>query len=237
MPRPPALVERVELEPRVVGRETGRPQHGADTGAAQVERAHGLRHAGGLRTEVVRLGLEREVEAVALDVGVGVLEHPQVGGVTGGDRGAQVVVEVHDAVADGGGAAHQRDALGGEVAEVDGPAAVGPADRDRDVLRAQRRSARVPLAQHAEPPHEVAPAVAARRPVVRSDGEVNLAPGPADLLRDLDAGGTGTHDEDPAGRELVGVAVVARVQLEEVGVGRDERGTAGFWNAPVAATT
>ena len=46
----------------------------------------------------------------------------------------------------------ERHAAAGELAEVDGVAAVRSADRDRDVLGARRRRLRVPLVEHAEPP-------------------------------------------------------------------------------------
>src|SRR5581483_9640038 len=101
--------------------------------------------------------------------------------------------------------------------EVDGVTAPRPADRDRHMLGAQRRSRQLPPAEDAEPPDVVPSAVAAGRPVVRADGEVDPPPGLLELGGDLDAGGPGPDHEDVARPELLRVAVVSGVDLPDVG--------------------
>jgi hypothetical protein len=106
---------------------------------------------------------------------------------------------------------YQGDARGGELPEVDGVTAAGAADGDRDVVGVRRGG--VPLAQHAEPPDEVAVAVAARWPVVRADGQVHLAAARTELLGDLSTRGAGADHEHSALGELLRVAVRRGVDL------------------------
>ncbi len=105
------------------------------------------------------------------------------------------------------------------------------ADRDRDVLRAQRRGVGLPLAEDAEPPDEVAPAVASRRPVVRADREVDPAARALQLVGDLHTGRPGADDEDGAVGQLPRVAVGAGVELQRA---RRRRGRPG--GSPAAGT-
>ena len=69
-----ALVERVDLEPAVVGAEAGGPDDGGHARAGEIELADGVEGGGGQRPERVRLGLLRQVESRAGDVLVGLLE-------------------------------------------------------------------------------------------------------------------------------------------------------------------
>jgi hypothetical protein len=104
-----------------------------------------------------------------------------------GDVVAEVRREAQGAVAERCGPADEGDAVGGEVAEVDGVAAVRAANRDRDVLRAQGRGLGVPHAEDSKPPDEVAPAVPSRGPVMRADGEEDAPPRLPKLVSDLHA--------------------------------------------------
>ena len=85
----------------------------------------------------------------------------------------------------------------------------------------------VPLAQHPQPPAEVAPAIAARGPVMRPHGQMDRPPRAAQLVRDLHARRTRTDDQHRAGRQLVRVAVVAGMDLRDARIagndGRDDR--------------
>ena len=98
------------------------------------------------------------------------------------------------------------------------------ADRDRDVLRAQRRGGGVPVAEDAEPPDEVAPPVASRRPVVRADREVDPAARLPQLLGDLHPRRPGADDQHGAVRQLPRVAVGAGVEAQQAGVVGDDGG-------------
>ena len=82
VPRPAALVEGVDLQPAVVDGEAGRPDDRGDPGARRGRaRAAGSVTQSGSGPEHVRLRLLGQVEAVARDVGVGLVEQRQVVGV------------------------------------------------------------------------------------------------------------------------------------------------------------
>src|SRR6185312_2299259 len=102
-------------------------------------------------------------------------------------------------------------------------ATVRSADRDRDVLRALRRSVRIPLAENAKPPDEVAPAVASRGTGVGSNRQVDAPSGSQQLIRDLHPGRSGPDDEDRTVGQLIWVAIATRVHLHRPGIGRNDR--------------
>ncbi len=77
-----------------------------------------------------------------------------------------------------------------------------PADRDRDVLGAQRWGLGVPFAQDAEPPDEVTSAIPARGAVVGTDRQVDAPARAQQLIRDLHAGRSGSDDEHGAVGQL-----------------------------------
>ena len=169
-------------------------------------------HSGsGPRTAGLRL--LGQVETVAGDVGVGLVEHRQVVGVTVVDVDAEVGAKCMTPSSNDPATAHQRDAAGGEGPEVDGVAAVCTADGDGHVLGATRRRRSIPLAENPEPPAEVAAAIASRRPVVRPDREVDLAARLLEFVGDLHARGSGSDDEDGAGGQLLRIAVGTGVNL------------------------
>ena len=186
VPRAAVLAEGVDLEPAELGGVAGRPDDRRDAGGGVVEFAERVGDAPGIRAEDASLRFLGKVEAVACDVGVGLVQQGEVVGVAGRDVVAQVGAESHLAAFVRRRAPDEDHALSGEVTEVDGVTAIGTADRDRDVLGSQRRSGQVPLAENAEPPDVVPAAVAPRRPVMRADREVDLPPGLLQLGRDLD---------------------------------------------------
>ena len=137
---------------------------------------------------------------------------------------AEVRREAQGAVVEGSSPADQGDAAGGEGAEVDGVAAVRAANRDGDMLRAQRRSLSVPQAQDPEPPAEVAPAVPSRGPLVRADGQEHAPPRLPELGGDLHSRRSGPDHQDVAVGQLPRVAVGAGVDLRQSRVvGNDRR--------------
>src|SRR3984957_4413988 len=173
MPRLAVFVERVDLQPAVIDGESGRPDDRGDAGPSQVDLEGGAGDAFRVGPQAAGVRLPRQVEAVALDVRVGLIEQRQVAGVAAGDAVAEVRGEPHGSVVERDGPAEERDAAGGEGAEVDRVAAVRAADRDRDGFRAQRRGRGFPLSEDAEPPDEVTLAVPSRRALVRPDRQVD----------------------------------------------------------------
>ena len=217
------FVEGVDLQPAEVEPVAGRPDDGGDPRRLEVEREDRIGHAVGIGRHDAGLRLLRQVEAVARDIGVRLVEHREVVGVAGREIRREPRLEGHHAVAERRRAADERHAPRREAAVVDGLAAVGAADREGDVLGRRRRLG-VPLVEHAEPPDVVAAAVAARRTVVRADRDVDAAAGLEQLLGDLRARGAGADDEDGAVGELAGVAVVGGMHLRDAGaVGDDPR--------------
>ncbi|CFN62222.1 Uncharacterised protein [Bordetella pertussis] len=85
----------------------------------------------------------------------------------------------------------------------------------------------VPQAEHAQPPAEIAAAVAPGRTVVRPDGKIDLAAGALEFIGDLHPGRPRADHQDGALGQLPGVAVIGRMDLRERGVprrdGRDHR--------------
>ena len=80
-------------------------------------------------------------------------------------------------------------------------------DRDQQIVRELRRHLQVADAEHAEPPAEILAAIAARRPVVRTDGKVDATAGAQKLVGDLRAGGARADHQHRAVGQLAGVAV------------------------------
>ena len=79
--------------------------------------------------------------------------------------GGQIRLETHHAGVERLGHADQSDALA-QLAKIHGMAAMGAAHGNGHMLGARLHCLRIPLAEHAQPPAEVAVAIAARRPVV-----------------------------------------------------------------------
>ncbi len=178
-----------------------------------------------------------QVESGAADVGVGRLEQRQVVGVATGDGLTQVRGEPDRPVLEGVGAPEQRDALRGQVAEVDGVAAAGAADGYRDMLGALRRGLGVPQAQNAEPPDEVASPVPSRGPVVGADGQVDPSSRLLQLFGDLHPRRPGPDDQDGAVRQPARVAEELEWSCSATTPSGTIGGMTGAWKGPVATTT
>ncbi|VXC20785.1 conserved hypothetical protein [Pseudoclavibacter sp. 8L] len=222
-----ALVHGLDRQPAVVDREAGRPDDRGDASLSQVELRERMLDALRDGTEDARFRLLREVHPVAHDEGIRLVEDGQVVGVAVGDVLRQVRPEADDPVLAAVRATDERDAARRERTEVDRVPASRAADGDRHVLRPARRRRGLPLAEHAEPPDEVAIPVGTRRAVVWADGEEDLPAGAAQLIGDLHAGGTRADHEDRAIGKLLRVAVRARVELLDAGRGRHDRGKNG----------
>ena len=111
-------------------------------------------------------------------------------------------------------ASQQDHAVGGEVAEIDGAAAIG-AGNDRAQARGPTLLRRDLIELHlGEPPDQVAAAVAARQAAVPSDREVDAAAGLQQFLGNLRAGRAGAGDQHRARRKLSGILVVGGMDLE-----------------------
>ena len=175
MRRAALLVEGVDLQPAVVVGETGCPHDGRDPGGCEVELRDRVGDAVGEWSQDVRLWLRGEVEAVALDVVVGLSQHGEIGCVAVLDVGAQVGGEGHGAGVECLRAPEKSDPVRGELPDVDGVPTARAADCDGHMLGARGRGRRVPLAENAQPPTEVASTVTTWRAIMRSDGEVRRA--------------------------------------------------------------
>ena len=111
-------------------------------------------------------------------------------------------------------ASHQDHAVGGEVAEIDGAAAIG-AGNDRAQARRPALLRRDLIEAHlGEPPDQVAAAVAARQAAVPSDREIDAAAGLQQFLGNLRARRAGAGDQHRARRKLSGILVVGGMDLE-----------------------
>ena len=178
-------VEVADLEPAEVHRKAGRPDDRDDASLLQVERQHRIGDALRQGTEHLGLRLFRQVQTFALNIVISLVEQCEIIAVTCCDIAFQVVVERQRAIGKGASAAKQRDALRGKIAEIHGVAAIGATDRDGHVLHGRVWRFHVPLAQLAQPPDEILAPVAARRTVMRTDGQIDLAPGPNQFLGNL----------------------------------------------------
>src|SRR5438128_1879563 len=67
------------------------------------------------------------------------------------------------------------------------------------------------------PPDEILASIPARESTMSADREIDAPSGFDQLIGYLTARGAGAHDEDRAGRERVRIAVLAGVQLNEIG--------------------
>ena len=82
---------------------------------------------------------------------------------------------------------------------------------------------RIPFAEHAQPPAEVAVAVGTRRTVMSAHREVDLAPGTLQLVGDLYPRRTGADHQYRTFGQLLRVVVVGRVDLPDTLVARRDR--------------
>ena len=121
------------------------------------------------RAEQARLRLLGQVETVALNVRIGLVQQVEVVRVAMGNALRKIAGEVHDAIRIRLSTAVHHHPLGDQVAEIDRAPAVGTTESDRDVLGAGRRRLEIPEAEHAQPPDKVAVAIAARWARMRPD--------------------------------------------------------------------
>ena len=96
--RPAVLVERVDLQPAVVEAKPTAQMIEVMPAAARSSSQDGIGHAVRVGAEDAGLRLLGQVETVAGDVGVGLVEHGQIVRVAVLDVGPQVGRELHDAV-------------------------------------------------------------------------------------------------------------------------------------------
>ena len=86
----------------------------------------------------------------------------------------------------------------------------------------RRRRRSIPLAEDAQPPAEVAAAIASRRPVMRPDRQIDLAARLLEFVGDLHARRACADNEDGALGQLLRIAIRAGVNLVDAcAVGHD----------------
>ncbi|SUC74120.1 Uncharacterised protein [Pseudomonas aeruginosa] len=216
-------VEGIDLQPAEVDGIAGGPDDAAHPGLGQVQFEDRIGHALRVRQPAARLGLFRQVKAVAGDIGVGGVEQRQVVLVAARQVLRQVRPEGRDAVDEGFGQSDQGHALMRQGAEVHGMSAAGTAHGDGHMLAPGLGDFRIPFAEHAQPPAEVAVAVGTRRTVMSAHREVDLAPGTLQLVGDLYPRRTGADHQYRTFGQLLRVVVVGRVDLPDTLVARRDR--------------
>ena len=216
-------VEGVDLQPPVVGPESCRPDNRGDASRCKVELEHRLGDTRGERAEHVGLRLLGQVETVALNVRIGLVQQVEVVRVAMGNALGKIAGEVHDAIRIRLSTAVHHHSLGDQVAEVDRATTIGTTESDRDVLGAGRRRLEIPEAEHAEPPDKVAVAIATWWAGMRPDRHLHRTPGTLQLICNLHTGCTTTDHEHTAVRQLLRILVIARVDLQHRRISRHQR--------------
>ena len=95
-----------------------------------------------------------------------------------------------------------------------------------------RRRGGIPFAEHAQPPAEVTPAIAARRPVVRPNREIDCFAGSHKFIRNLRARRPRAHHKHGAFGQLVRIAVGGGMNLHDPGAPGNESGNDGLLESP-----
>ena len=225
--RPPPIVEAAGLEPAIIQPVTRGPDDCRDAGLLQVELQGRCRGAGQAGREAAGTGLLGQVEPFAACIGVGFVQHGKVIGITECDAVGKIGRKAHHPAVEVLSPAGQHHSARGQVTEIDGVPPARAADGDGDVFLPGLANGGAPLAEDAKPPHEIPPAIAAGRPVVRTNGKMDAAPGAQQLIGDLHPGRPGADHQHRALRELGGVAVGAGMDLDDPGFcrnqGRDDR--------------
>src|ERR1051325_7474890 len=179
------FVARVDLQPAEIHSEAGCPDDRGDSGLGQVQRPNGIGHAPRVWADLAGLWLQREIEAIARDKGVGFIQYREIVRVTLRDIIRKVLRKGHHTVFEGFRLANQRHPLRSEAPEVDRLAATGAAYRDRDMSLARVLRLAIPFAEPAQPPDEVTFAIGARRTVMGTDREIDSPSRALEFIRDL----------------------------------------------------
>jgi hypothetical protein len=133
------VIEGVHLQPAVINGEPCSPDDRGNASSGKVQLTNGVGEALRIRPEEAGFRLLREVQAVALNVGVSFVEQFQVMGIAIRDVVSEVLCKAHGSVIERSSAPYQGDPILRERAEVDGVATVCATHRDGYVLRTHRR--------------------------------------------------------------------------------------------------
>jgi len=224
-----ALVEDREPQPREVRPEADAPHDAADVGRVEGELARlrrGAPHGDVARFPGCRHGGRR-------DVAVDRIVDPLADRVGAVEIARQIVIKREPSVREIQEPAVERHAVQRESAQIEIVAARASRDVVVRVL-ADARAERVLLDRHlvvahfVEPRDHVPAAIAPRDARRIADAEPHAPAGEVQVLGDLSAGLARAHDEHLARRELFGIAVVLRMELqqplrEQPGERRDDR--------------
>jgi len=169
MQRLAGSIEGVDVEPGEIVGVAGRPQDRRHAGLGEIQGKDRIAHAVRVAEKLPRLRLLRQVQAVAGDIGVGLIQLREITGVPRRQVLRQVGREADGAVGIALGAADQDHPALCEPAEVHRVAAIGAAHRDGDVLGVGLRRLDVPASQHTQPPAVITRAVTPGIAAVRAE--------------------------------------------------------------------
>ena len=162
-----------------------------------------------------RFGLSWKLETVALGVRVGRVQQRQIVLVAARDVRREIRFEARHAIVERLREPNERDALMRETPEVHSMTATRAAHRNGDVLAAGLHDLRVPFAEHAQPPAEIATAIGTRRTIMRANRQIDALACTLQLVRDLHAGRSCTHHQHAPFGQLPGIVIVGGMNLHE----------------------
>ena len=207
------VVEGIHLQPAVIGGKTGGPDDRGHAGLGQVQLQDRIGHALGIGEGYPRFRFLRQVQAVALDVGIGGIEQRQIVLIAPGQVLGQVRLESRHSAVERLGQADQGHAAMGKPAKVHGPPAMSATDGNGHVFPTGLHRRLIPFAQHPQPPAEITVAVGAGRAIVGAYREVDLLARTLQLVGNLHPRRAGADDQNGAFWQLPRVAVISRVDL------------------------
>ena len=206
-------IEGVDLEPREILPVTRGPDDGADPALDQIEAQARLGHTQRIGLDMARGLVLWRFDPLLADEVVDLVEQAEIVLIPGADIVGEVIGEGQGGAVAALEHADEVHALCRVLSEIHRIATEGAADGNGDVLAPGRRGLHLPLAQNAEPVAVVRTAVGARRPLVRTNGEIDIPSGAVEFVGNLRARRPRTNHQHGAGGKLLRVAVEFGMEL------------------------